>query len=163
MKLLIELIIGLAFGVCLAAAVALFINAIEWGATKDGAVGKISFDHFKGLYHTNSKSWVLYSGHVAYKRADDPWKEHDFYFSFRDFLRYQAWEDKIREQKKKEKNNKELRECIESWSKDLDEYRRKLENEEMCEKCLLHGICDHACPDVLNGVQQANSRSDLQV
>jgi len=133
MNTLIELVVLLAVGTCLTLAVTLLISAIEWGATKDGAVGKISFDHFKGLYHTNSKAWVLYSGHVAYKKADDPWEEHDFYFSFRDFLKYQTWEDKIREQEKKEKNNKELRECIESWSKDLEEYKKKLEGEELKE------------------------------
>lgn len=133
MKTLIELVIVLAVGTCLIFTVALLISAVEWGSTKDGAVGKISFDHFKGLYHTNSKSWVLYSDHVAYKKADDPWKEHSFYFSFRDFWRYQAWEDKIKEREKKEKNNEVLRECIESWSKDLEEYKKKLEGEDLKE------------------------------
>lgn len=161
--MLIELLAVSCCGACLGSLVFLLINGCEWGSTKDWAAGKISFDHFKGLYRTNPKRWVLYDGYVAYKEESAPYGEYNFHFGFWDFLRYRNWKDKIDEQKKKEENNKALRACIESWNRDLEGYRRKLENEEMCEKCRLHGICDHACPDVLNGVQQANSRSDLQV
>ena len=150
MKILIELLSITGFGVCFGLFFMLVIRYIEWGSTKVFTVGKIRFDHFKGLYQTNPKGWSLYNGHVAYM-GDDSWEEHGFYFGFVDYLKYQNWKDKIDEQKEKEKNNKALRACIESWNRDLEEYRLKIENKELCEKCRLNGICDRACPDVLNG------------
>jgi hypothetical protein len=151
MMTLIKVLAVTAAAASFVALFALMIGDIEWSATKFRTVGKISFNHFKGLYRTNPKRWVLYNGHVAYREESAPYGEYDFHFGFWDYMRYRNWKDNVDEQKKKEENNKALRACIESWNRDLEEYRLKIENKEMCEKCRLNGICNRACPDVLNG------------
>lgn len=151
MMTLIRVLAIIAGGASFSALFALMIAGIEWSATKFCTLGKISFDHFKGLYRTNPKRWVLYGGQVAYKEESSSWGEYRFYFGFWDFLRYRNWKEKIDEQRKKEENNKALRARVESWNRDLEEYSLKIKSKKMCEKCRLDGICDRACPDVLDG------------
>lgn len=125
---LIKVLAVIAVGASFSALFVLMISDIEWSTTKVGSLGKISFDHFKGLYQTNPKRWVLYDGYVAYREESSPYGEYDFHFGFWDYMRYRNWKDNVDEQKKKEAKNKALRACVESWNKDLEEYSRKLKD-----------------------------------
>ena len=105
---------------------------VPWSCSSTFCVGKIKFDTFKGLYHANAESWVLYSDHVEYRYYEDDGfasSEKGFYFGFIDYMRYVKWHEKVENELREAKANEDLRVCLEHWQMDIDAYSERIGRE----------------------------------
>ena len=121
---MIGVVVFVVFALCIVS----LLWVVPWSCSSTFCIGKIKFDTFKGLYHANAKSWVLYSDHVAYRYYKDC-SEKGFYFGFIDYMRYVKWHEKVENEIREAKANEDLRVCLEHWQMDIDAYRERVEKE----------------------------------
>lgn len=128
-------------GIAISLIVYLICDFIQF-SIKDGYgdYNQISFDRFIAFYNINPDRWELYSDYVqygvpkTYKFSNGQVSTYtdkyvEFYFTFKDRIKYKRWKSNRHKLKKQQEHFKEYQEVLECVKKDLEEFNRK--NDEM--------------------------------
>ena len=113
---------------------------IEVMSDSDNNHNYITFDRFIAFYNINPDRWELYSDYVqygvpkTYKFSNGQVSTYtdkyvEFYFTFKDRIKYKRWKSNRHKLKKQQEHFKEYQEVLECVKKDLEEFNRK--NDEM--------------------------------
>lgn len=107
-----------------------FLINSAWANCPDDST-KISFNTFIKFYNIAPDKWELREGYVKkIFREEQGWSiipnyKRNFYFSFRDYLKYKSWYHKKMKEKQQNHDNEVLTKLIEEVKKELDEYNEK--------------------------------------
>lgn len=93
--------------------VAYYVDDVSFGTLK------ITFKRFLTLYSVAPCNWQLKDSAVSYKCFGD------FRFGFFDWIKYRLWRKAQRRASKQAADNNLQRKLIESWLKDIDDYRKQ--------------------------------------
>ncbi len=121
---IIIILSGILFGLILVCTICTIIDYCEWKYDRiDECCPKISFKTFKTMYEINPSAFQKYESCVKYNG------DYVEFISYRDMKKYQRYSRIENKNNKKEKSDKATIQMLESFQKDIDNYRKKNESE----------------------------------